>query len=171
MSDRGRARILAAGTSTFLSVVVAMAVLLSVGVLAGRLSAPPPIPGGTTVTIALPALSDTVTPPPTGPGAIDAADPSEAGGSGGDGGAAPGGPGRGENPVDGPGEPAGRPIAGARVSGDVGGLGLAEADVPLSIGESSGETTTTNVDVLGLRVSIETSEQVVEDLLCHVLCP
>ena len=162
---------LAAGTSTFLSGLVAAAIFLSVGVLAGRLTTPPAIPGGSTVEIALPALSDTVTPPPSGPGSIPATEPGGPGGAGGGnggGGITP--PGGSDQPGDGPGEPAGQPVVGARVSGDVGDLGLVGADLPLSIGESSGDTNTTNVDLLGMRVSVETSEKVVEDLLCTVLC-
>lgn len=164
VSDRRKARIVAAGTSTFLTLLVASAILMSVGVLAGRLTSPATIPGGSTTTIALPALSDTVTPPPTGPGSLPpgAQIPEPADGNG----TPPNNQPPGENPP--PGEDP--PAVGASVGGDVGGLGLIDADIPIRLGDASGETTTTEVDVLGLHVELETSDTLVEDLVCLLIC-
>jgi hypothetical protein len=169
VSDRSKARLVAAGTSTFLSLLVAAALLLAVGVLSGRLSAPT-LPGPSEVRIALPALSDTTTPPVTGPGAIPpellTPDDGPGGDDPGDGGGGPGPQEPGPTP---PREEA--PAVGARVgSEDVGGLGLVSANVPITIGDASGETTTTSIDLLGVHVDVETSDNLVEDVLCLLLC-
>ncbi|MEX2458206.1 MAG: hypothetical protein WD770_04405 [Actinomycetota bacterium] len=157
---------MAAGTSTFLTLLVASAILMSVGVLAGRLTSPATIPGGSTTTIALPALSDTVTPPPDGPGSIPPGTQIPEPGAGGEQRLPPNNRPPGENPPPGE-EP---PAVGASVGGDVGGLGLIEADIPIRLGDASGETTTTEVDVLGLHIELETSDTLVEDLVCLLFC-
>jgi hypothetical protein len=166
VSDRNKARIVAAGTSTFLTLLVASAILLSVGVLAGRLTSPATIPGGSTTTIALPALSDTVTPPPTGPGSLPPGTQIPEPGDGGGNGGGPNNQPPGENPPPGE-EP---PAVGASVGGDVGGLGLIDADIPIRLGDASGETTTTEVDLLGLHVELETSDTLVKDIVCLLIC-
>ncbi|MCA1726334.1 MAG: hypothetical protein LC722_01355 [Actinobacteria bacterium] len=164
MSDRTRAGIALAGTSTFLSVMVAAALLLSLGVLSQRLGAPA-LPGDSQVTIALPALIDTTAPPASGPGSIPAA-PTRPGRAGEGGGAAAGPvpqrPGTQETP----------PAVGARVgSDDVAGLGVLGVDLPpVRLGSASGGTHTTHVELLGVDVEVETSDHLVNDVLCLLIC-
>jgi len=162
VSDRIRARLVVAGTSTFLSVFVAAVLLVGLGALAGRLAVPT-LPGGSESQVSLPVLSDTVPIPESGPGAI----PSGGGFANVPGPGGPGGPGTGNPPVI----PEDEPAVGLTAEGDVGNLGLIGVDVPVGIGSSSGETTNTELEVLGVKVTLQTSDDLLTDVVCLLLCP
>ncbi len=160
MSDRLRARLVVAGTSTFLSVLVAAVLLVGLGALAGRLSTPT-LPGHSETQVSLPVLSDTVPAADSGPGAI----PPGAG----DG--IPNPPDDGDPGTNPPVIPEDEPVVGLTASGDVGNLGLIGVDLPITLGDSSGDTTTTRIEVLGVSVGIQTSDNLIQDVVCLLLCP
>jgi hypothetical protein len=161
VSDRIRARLVVAGTSTFLSVFVAAVLLVGLGALAGRLAVPT-LPGASESQVSLPVLSDTVPIPESGPGAIPGGGFPDGPGPGG-----PGGPGTGTPPEI----PEDEPAVGLTAEGDVGNLGLIGVDVPVGIGSSSGETTNTELEVLGVKVTLQTSDDLLTDVVCLVVCP
>jgi hypothetical protein len=163
VSDRLRAGLVVVGTSTFLSVLVAAVLLVGLGALAGRLSAPT-LPRESQAQVSLPVLSDTVPVPDSGPGAIPP-------GAGDDDGAPTPPDDDGTPGTEPPGRPHDPPAVGLTASGDVGDLGLVGLDVPLRVGHGSGRTSTTRIKVLGVNVGIQTSDNLIQDVVCLLVCP
>jgi hypothetical protein len=166
VSDRLRARLVVAGTSTFLSVLVAAVLLVGLGALAGRLSVPT-LPGESEAQVSLPVLTDIVPAADTGLGAI----PPEPDAGTGTGDGTPSPPPGTDKPGNGPPTKPDPPAVGLTARGDVGNLGLVGLDVPVRVGRASGRTSTTRIKVLGVDVGIQTSDNLVQDVVCLLVCP